>query len=69
MKLKFSHLEEMKEEGADMDMDTYCVFGTATKIPFRLNQNQALLTFEDEEGRMNILVAKLMFLMCFTWWW
>lgn len=49
MKLKFSHLEETKEEGADMDMDTHCVFGTATKIPFRLNQNQALLTFEDEE--------------------
>ncbi|XP_032919926.1 N-myc-interactor isoform X1 [Catharus ustulatus] len=49
MKLKFSHLEEMKDEGADVDMDTHCVFGAATKIPFRLNQNQALLTFEDEE--------------------
>ncbi|XP_063257112.1 N-myc-interactor isoform X2 [Prinia subflava] len=49
MKLKFSHLEEMKDDGADANMDTHCVFGTATKIPFRLNQNQALLTFEDEE--------------------
>lgn len=50
MKLKFTHLEEMKDAGADLDMDTHCVFGAATEIPFRLNQNQALLTFEDEEG-------------------
>lgn len=49
MKLKFTHLEEMKDGGADVDMDTHCVFGAATKIPFRLNQKQALLTFEDEE--------------------
>ncbi|XP_056352675.1 N-myc-interactor isoform X1 [Oenanthe melanoleuca] len=49
MKLKFSDLEEMKDDGADVDMDTHCVFRAATKIPFRLNQNQALLTFEDEE--------------------
>ncbi|XP_066179293.1 N-myc-interactor [Sylvia atricapilla] len=49
MKLKFTHLEEMKDDGADLDMGTHCVFGAATKIPFRLNQNQALLTFEDEE--------------------
>ncbi|XP_017591566.1 PREDICTED: N-myc-interactor isoform X2 [Corvus brachyrhynchos] len=47
MKLKFTHLEDMKDDWADMD--THCVFGAATKIPFRLNQNQALLTFEDEE--------------------
>ncbi|XP_023787211.1 N-myc-interactor isoform X2 [Cyanistes caeruleus] len=49
MKLKFIHLEEMKVDGADVDMDTHCVFGAATKVPFQLNQNQALLTFEDEE--------------------
>ncbi|XP_054134385.1 N-myc-interactor [Melozone crissalis] len=49
MQLKFTHLEEMKDGGADEDMDTHCVFGVATKTPFRLNQNQALLTFEDEE--------------------
>ncbi|XP_074403934.1 N-myc-interactor isoform X2 [Zonotrichia albicollis] len=49
MQLKFTHLEEMKDDGADKDMDTHCVFGVATKTPFRLNQNQALLTFEDEE--------------------
>ncbi|XP_030912862.1 N-myc-interactor isoform X2 [Geospiza fortis] len=49
MKLKFTHLEEMKDHGANVDMDTHCVFGVATKTPFRLNQNQALLTFEDEE--------------------
>lgn len=58
MKLKFTHLEDMKDDWADMD--THCVFGAATKIPFRLNQNQALLTFEDEEGRMYILIIKLM---------
>ncbi|KAM4897454.1 N-myc-interactor isoform 2-T2 [Sylvia borin] len=49
MKLKFTHLEEMKDGGAGLDMDTHCVFGAATKIPFRLSQNQALLTFEEEE--------------------
>uniref|UniRef100_A0A8C3R140 N-myc and STAT interactor n=1 Tax=Cyanoderma ruficeps TaxID=181631 RepID=A0A8C3R140_9PASS len=49
MKLKFTHLENVKDDGADLDMDTHCVFGAATKIPFRLNQNHALLTFEDEE--------------------
>ncbi|XP_068051214.1 N-myc-interactor [Anomalospiza imberbis] len=54
MKLKFTHLKEMKDDGADMDMDTHCVFGAATKIPFRLNQNQALLTFEDEEVALRL---------------
>lgn len=49
MQLKFTHLKEMKDGGADVDMDTHCVFGVATKTPFRLNQSQALLTFEDEE--------------------
>lgn len=49
MKLKFTHLEEMKDDGSDLDGDIECVFGAATKAPFRLNQNQALLTFEDEE--------------------
>ncbi|XP_054492321.2 N-myc-interactor [Agelaius phoeniceus] len=49
MQLKFTHLKEMKDDGADVDMDTHCVFGVATKTPFRLNQSQALLTFEDEE--------------------
>ncbi|KAL9847898.1 N-myc-interactor [Geothlypis trichas] len=46
MQLKFSHLEGMKD---DVDMDTHCVFEVATKTPFKLHQNQALLTFEDEE--------------------
>ncbi|XP_027764112.1 N-myc-interactor [Empidonax traillii] len=45
MKLKFSHMEGTTHYS---DMDTHCVFGAATKIPFSLNQNQALLTFEDE---------------------
>lgn len=61
MKLKFTHLEKMKDGGADLDMDTHCVFGAVTKIPFRLNQNHALLTFEDEEGKMCILIIKLKF--------
>uniref|UniRef100_A0A8C5U1R4 NID domain-containing protein n=1 Tax=Malurus cyaneus samueli TaxID=2593467 RepID=A0A8C5U1R4_9PASS len=47
MQLKFTHLADMKEHWADMD--TQCVFGATTKIPFKLNQNQALLTFEDEK--------------------
>nr|XP_009935388.1 PREDICTED: N-myc-interactor [Opisthocomus hoazin] len=47
MKVKFTHMEDMKDDYADMN--THCVFGVTTKIPFRLNQDQALLTFEDEE--------------------
>lgn len=47
MQLKFTHLEEMSR--ADVDMDTHCVCEVATKTPFKLSQNQALLTFEDEE--------------------
>uniref|UniRef100_A0A674GQT6 N-myc and STAT interactor n=1 Tax=Taeniopygia guttata TaxID=59729 RepID=A0A674GQT6_TAEGU len=54
MKLKFTHLKEMKDDGAKMAMDTHCVFGAATKVPFRLNQNQALLTFEDEEVALRL---------------
>ncbi|XP_039925987.1 N-myc-interactor [Hirundo rustica] len=49
MQLKFTHLEEVRDDGADVDMNTRGVFGAATEIPFRLNQNQALLTFEDKE--------------------
>ncbi|XP_059676439.1 N-myc-interactor isoform X2 [Gavia stellata] len=47
MKMKFSHMEDTRD--GCPDMNTHCVFGVTTKIPFRLNQNQALLTFEDEE--------------------
>lgn len=63
MKMKFSHMEEMKNDYADMN--THCVFGVTTKLPFRLNQNQALLTFEDEEGTTHILCIKLMSLLYF----
>lgn len=63
MKMKFSHMEDMKDDYPDVN--THCVFGVATKIPFRLNQNQALLTFEDEEGMMHILSIKLMSLTYF----
>lgn len=55
MKMKFTYLEEIKDDGADVDMDTHCVFGVATKTPFRLNQNQALLTFEDEEVAQRLI--------------
>ncbi|KAK2516320.1 Nmi [Columba livia] len=51
MKMKFSHMEDMKDDYPDVN--THCVFGVATKIPFRLNQNQALLTFEDEEAEFD----------------
>lgn len=63
MKMKFSHMEDTKDDYPDVN--THCVFGVATKIPFRLNQNQALLTFEHEEGMMHVLSIKLMFLMYF----
>ncbi|XP_050195652.1 N-myc-interactor isoform X2 [Myiozetetes cayanensis] len=45
MKLKFGHMEGTNHYS---DVDTHCVFDAATRIPFSLNQNQALLTFEDE---------------------
>lgn len=62
--MKFAYMEDMKD--GHSDMDTHCVFGTTTRIPFRLNENQALLTFEDEEGMMHILSIKLMSLMYFV---
>ncbi|XP_027589788.1 N-myc-interactor isoform X1 [Pipra filicauda] len=52
MKLKFSHMEGMSNCA---DMDTRCVFDANVKIPFRLNQNQALLTFEDEEVAQRLI--------------
>ncbi|XP_010086225.1 PREDICTED: N-myc-interactor [Pterocles gutturalis] len=53
MKMKFTHMEEVKDDYPDMN--THCVFGVTTKIPFRLNQNQALLTFEDEEVAQRLI--------------
>ncbi|XP_064307021.1 N-myc-interactor [Phalacrocorax carbo] len=52
-KVKFSHMEDMKDDY--QDMNTHCVFGVTTKVPFRLNQNQALLTFEDEEVAQRLI--------------
>lgn len=60
MKIKFSHLEDMKDDCPDLN--TRCVFSVTTKIPFRLNPNQALLTFEDEEGTCMIPVVCTMYL-------
>ncbi|XP_009693497.1 PREDICTED: N-myc-interactor [Cariama cristata] len=53
MKMKFSHMEDMKNDYPDLNIQ--CVFGVTTKIPFRLNQNQALLTFEDEEVAQRLI--------------
>ncbi|XP_021254535.1 N-myc-interactor [Numida meleagris] len=47
MKVEFTHLEDT--EGNFPDMNTRCVFSVTARIPFKLNQNQALLTLEDEE--------------------
>ncbi|XP_053926576.1 N-myc-interactor isoform X2 [Cuculus canorus] len=52
-KMKFTHLEHMQDDYPDMN--THCVFRVATQIPFRLNQTQALLTFEDEEVAQRLL--------------
>ncbi|XP_061860893.1 N-myc-interactor isoform X2 [Colius striatus] len=52
MKLKFTHMEDVRD---CLGMNTQCVFDVATKIPFRLNKNQALLTFEDEEVAQRLL--------------
>uniref|UniRef100_A0A8C9FQM1 NID domain-containing protein n=1 Tax=Pavo cristatus TaxID=9049 RepID=A0A8C9FQM1_PAVCR len=47
MKVEFTHMEDTG--GVVPDMNTRCVFSVTTRIPFKLNQNQALLTLEDEE--------------------
>uniref|UniRef100_A0A8C3M183 N-myc and STAT interactor n=1 Tax=Chrysolophus pictus TaxID=9089 RepID=A0A8C3M183_CHRPC len=47
MKVEFTHMEDT--EGDFPDTNTCCVFSVTTRIPFKLNQNQALLTLEDEE--------------------
>ncbi|XP_071602467.1 N-myc-interactor isoform X1 [Heliangelus exortis] len=53
MKLNFSHLEEV--QGDYPELNTHCVFDVATKIPFSLNRNEALLTFEDEEVAQKLI--------------
>lgn len=63
MKVVFTNMED--SEGDFPDMNTRCVFSVTTRIPFKLNQNHALLTLEDEEGMMHILSTKLMSLMYF----
>ncbi|XP_014806827.1 PREDICTED: N-myc-interactor isoform X2 [Calidris pugnax] len=52
-KMKFTHLEDVRD--GYPDTDTHCVFGATTKIPFGLNQNHALLTFEDEEVAQRLI--------------
>ncbi|KAM6333096.1 N-myc-interactor [Podargus strigoides] len=53
MKLKFTDMGKEKDDYPDTN--TYCDFHVATKVPFRLNQNQALLTFEDEEVAQRLI--------------
>lgn len=53
MKMKFTHMEDMKDDY--QDMNTHCFFDVTTKIPFRLDQNQVLLTFEDEEVAQRLI--------------
>ncbi|XP_053262462.1 N-myc-interactor isoform X1 [Podarcis raffonei] len=45
-KMKFMRLENIKDE--NMYMNITCLFHIATKIPFRLSQGEALITFEEE---------------------
>ncbi|XP_054029558.1 N-myc-interactor [Dryobates pubescens] len=47
VKMKFSHMDDKKDDC--VDMNTHCYFTVMTKIAFRLDQNQALITFQDEE--------------------
>lgn len=56
MKVEFIHMEDKKDDFPDTN--TRCVFSVTSKIPFKLNQNQALLTFEDAEGMMHVLNIK-----------
>ncbi|XP_009271375.1 PREDICTED: N-myc-interactor isoform X2 [Aptenodytes forsteri] len=53
MKMKFTYMEDVKDDYPDTN--THCVFGVTTKIPFTLSQNQALLTFEDEEVAQRLI--------------
>ncbi|XP_064370622.1 N-myc-interactor isoform X2 [Dromaius novaehollandiae] len=53
MNMKFLHMEDMKD--GYPDMNTHCVFHVATKIPFKLDKNQALLAFEDEEVAQRLI--------------
>ncbi|XP_051479507.1 N-myc-interactor [Apus apus] len=53
VKMKFTHMEDMQDDYADMNI--HCVFGVATKSPFKLKKNEALLTFEDEEVAQRLI--------------
>ncbi|XP_009664791.1 N-myc-interactor isoform X1 [Struthio camelus] len=53
MKMKFIQMEDIKDDYPDMN--THCTFYVTTKIPFKLNKNQAVLTFEDEEVAQRLI--------------
>lgn len=46
-------MEDAKDDFSDIN--TRCVFSVTSKIPFKLNQNQALLTFEDAEVAQRLI--------------
>uniref|UniRef100_A0A8B9VE34 N-myc and STAT interactor n=1 Tax=Anas zonorhyncha TaxID=75864 RepID=A0A8B9VE34_9AVES len=53
MKVEFTHMEDTKDDFPDNN--TRCVFSVTSKIPFKLNQNQALLAFEDAEVAQRLI--------------
>ncbi|KAM9189369.1 N-myc-interactor [Mergus octosetaceus] len=53
MKVEFTHMEDTKDDFPDTN--TRCIFSVTSKIPFKLNQNQALLTFEDAEVAQRLI--------------
>uniref|UniRef100_A0A8C8R9R5 N-myc and STAT interactor n=1 Tax=Pelusios castaneus TaxID=367368 RepID=A0A8C8R9R5_9SAUR len=52
-KMKFTGME--KAENKDAVLNTCCLLHVAAKIPFRLQQRQALLTFEEEDVAQKLI--------------
>ncbi|XP_026535850.1 N-myc-interactor-like [Notechis scutatus] len=52
-KMKFVHLEEAKDEDDCTNMS--CSFHLATKIPFTVNQGEALIQFEEESVAQQLI--------------
>lgn len=52
--MKFTKMKNT--ENNDRVLNTHCLCCVAAKIPFKLKQGEALLTFEDEDGMMHIYI-------------
>nr|XP_042716789.1 N-myc-interactor isoform X4 [Chrysemys picta bellii] len=52
-KMKFTRMENAESD--DTFLNTCCLFHIAAKIPFRLQQRQALLTFEEEDVAQKLI--------------